>query len=82
MGTSTPPLFAGFLLENRKERSHAQGLIPTILFEHRSFRKPDPFSLLFWRSSRKKDPWKEWEGTPRDVGFWGSGGLGVWYMFR
>ena len=31
----------------------------SILFNHRSFRKPDPFSLGFWRFSRKKDAWKE-----------------------
>ena len=32
----------------------------SILFNHRSFQKPDPFSLGFRRFSRRKDPWKEW----------------------
>ena len=32
----------------------------SILFNHRSFQKPDAFSQGFSRFSRKKDPWKEW----------------------
>ena len=36
----------------------------TVLFNHRCFLKNKPFSLGFLRFSRKKDPWKEWEGTP------------------
>ena len=33
----------------------------SILFNHRSFQSPDPFSLGFCRFSGKKDPWKEWK---------------------
>ena len=33
----------------------------TILFNHQALQKPDPFSLGFWRFSRKKDPEKEWK---------------------
>ena len=38
----------------------------SILFNHRSFQKPDPFSIGFRRSSRKirSDPWKEWGRYP------------------
>ena len=38
----------------------------SILFNHGSFQKPDPFSLGFWRFSRKI-PGKNGEGTPRIV---------------
>ena len=37
----------------------------SILFNHRSFQKPDPFSLGFRRFYRKKDPGKNGEGAPR-----------------
>ena len=33
----------------------------SILSDHRSFQKPDPFPLGLLRSLRKKDPWKEWK---------------------
>ena len=38
----------------------------SILFNHRSFQKPHPFSLGFWRSSRNI-PRKNGEGTPRTM---------------
>ena len=38
----------------------------SIFFDHRSFIKPDPFSLGFKGGfCTKEDPWKEREGTPR-----------------
>ena len=36
----------------------------SILFNHRSVQKPDPFAQDFWWCSRKKDPWKEWGSYP------------------
>ena len=40
----------------------------SIIFNHRSFQTPDPFSSLLFllglvRLFEKKDPWKEWRRT-------------------
>ena len=52
-----PPASSGF----DETRANGLGVDPfSILFNHPSFQKPEPFSLGFSRVSRKKDPWKEW----------------------
>ena len=42
----------------------------SILFNHRSFFKSRLFPLGFEWLPEKKDPWKEWEGTPRRIVGW------------
>ena len=64
---AAPPCGGSACRNQRTPTATLGGDSLSILFNHRAFQKPDPFSLGFRRFSRKKDPSKNLEGTPGTI---------------